>query len=150
LTWLLPQIPTVRTHLCLLTFIPELTYFHQEYLLPHSSLLLLFTTSAQTHIFAEIRIDAIRFLDLYLDVLPSVVVAGWEEDGDTHGSRVLDGYLSILNAGTKFGGNEGRFLRQIVIVLCSRRYRSTKSNIYSKCCAVHSSKWPRLPVHTSR
>ncbi|TFK57197.1 hypothetical protein OE88DRAFT_1619628 [Heliocybe sulcata] len=74
---------------------------------PHASHLLLFTTSAQTHIFPEIRVDAVRFLDIFLDVMPDYIVKGWDESRAdsvaSHGSRVLDGYMGILNAGTKFG-----------------------------------------------
>jgi Rix1 complex component involved in 60S ribosome maturation len=74
----------------------------QDDLAPHSPTLLLFTASAQTHIFPEIQIDAIQFLDLYLDTFPDVVVCGWR-DGKSHGKRILEGYLSILSAGTKLG-----------------------------------------------
>ncbi|KDR85071.1 hypothetical protein GALMADRAFT_233681 [Galerina marginata CBS 339.88] len=88
LAWMLPRIPL-------------------EDLIPHAPLLLLFTTSAQTHIFAEIRIDAVRFLDVLLDCIPESVIAGWCEMTDGHGSRVLGGYLGILNAGTKYGETEG-------------------------------------------
>ncbi|RDB28596.1 Testis-expressed sequence 10 protein [Hypsizygus marmoreus] len=87
-SWLLPRIP-------------------QEDLVPHSPLLLLFTTSAQTHIFPEIRIDAIRFLNLFLECIPQAVIAGWDEGTDGHGARILEGYLGILNAGTKFGETDG-------------------------------------------
>ncbi|KAG6842589.1 hypothetical protein C0991_000115 [Blastosporella zonata] len=87
-SWLLPRTP-------------------QGDIMPHSPLLLLFTTSAQTHIFPEIRIDAIRFLDLFLEHIPQAVISGWNEDNNGHGSRVLEGYLGILNAGTKFGETEG-------------------------------------------
>ncbi|KAG5735244.1 Testis-expressed sequence 10 like protein [Termitomyces sp. T112] len=85
-SWLLPRIP-------------------QSDIMPHAPLLLLFTTSAQTHIFPEIRIDAIRFLDLFLEHIPRAVTVGWDFNG--HGSRVLEGYLGILNAGTKFGEADG-------------------------------------------
>ncbi|ETW87294.1 hypothetical protein HETIRDRAFT_59338 [Heterobasidion irregulare TC 32-1] len=88
LGWLLPRIP-------------------HETLVPHSPLLLLFTTSAQTHIFPEIRVDAIRFLDLFLDLIPEVVVSGWKDGKGGHGRRVLEGYLGILNAGTTFGEGAG-------------------------------------------
>ncbi|EMD42224.1 hypothetical protein CERSUDRAFT_110758 [Gelatoporia subvermispora B] len=84
LSWLLPLIPA-------------------DDLIPHSPVLLLFTTSAQTHIFPEIRIDAIRFLDLFLEYIPGVVVEGWTHGVSGHGRRVLKGYLGILNAGTIFG-----------------------------------------------
>ncbi|KAF9822049.1 hypothetical protein IEO21_00043 [Rhodonia placenta] len=73
-----------------------------EDILPHSPVLLLFTTSAQTHIFPEIRIDAIRFLDLFLELIPDVVTEDWLQPS-SHGRRVLEGYLGILNAGTTYG-----------------------------------------------
>ncbi|KAI0053977.1 hypothetical protein FA95DRAFT_1551756 [Auriscalpium vulgare] len=82
--WLLPRIPA-------------------ENLAPHSPVLLLFTTSAQSHIFPEIQIDAVRLLDLLLDHIPRVVVEGCRDGKGGHGKRVLEGYLSILSAGTKFG-----------------------------------------------
>ncbi|KAI0315863.1 hypothetical protein OF83DRAFT_1061342 [Amylostereum chailletii] len=83
-SWILPLIP-------------------KSNLTPHTPMLLLFTTSAQTHIFPEIEIDAVRFLDLFLDIVPAVVVEGWRDGKGGHGRRVLEGYLSILSAGTKFG-----------------------------------------------
>ena len=76
-------------------------------LVPHAQLLLLFTTSAQTHIFPEIRIDAIRFLDLCLEVVPEVVVEGWALGANGHGRRVLEGYLGVLNAGTAYNESGG-------------------------------------------
>ncbi|KAG0708942.1 hypothetical protein DFH29DRAFT_889805 [Suillus ampliporus] len=79
----------------------------KEDLIPHVPLLVLFTTSAQTHIFPEIRIDAVRFLDLFLELVPESVVGGWIEGNPGHGRRVLEGYLGILSAGTKYGGTEG-------------------------------------------
>ncbi|KAL4242182.1 Pre-rRNA-processing protein IPI1 [Abortiporus biennis] len=81
----------------------------QEDILPHSPLLLLFTTSAQTHIFPEIRVDAVRFLDLYLEHIPTVVTQGWAQGTSGHGKRVLEGYIGLLNAGTVYGegGDKG-------------------------------------------
>ncbi|KAK0198378.1 hypothetical protein F5146DRAFT_1218993 [Armillaria mellea] len=87
-TWLFPRIP-------------------KEQLIPHAPTLLLFTSSAQTHIFPEIRIDAIKVLDLLLIYIPEPVISGWNQGGDKHGARVLEGYLGLLNAGTKFGENDG-------------------------------------------
>ncbi|KAL7285185.1 hypothetical protein ACG7TL_000278 [Trametes sanguinea] len=84
-TWLFRQIP-------------------RDDLIPHSPVLLLFTTSAQTHIFPEIRIDAVRFLDIFLEHIPDVVTEGWTQHASgSHGRRVLEGYLGILSAGTSFG-----------------------------------------------
>ena len=73
-------------------------------------MLLLFTTSAQTHIFPEIRINSVRLLDILLECIPDAVTAGWSEDIESHGSRVLGGYLGILNAGTKYGETVGGFI----------------------------------------
>ncbi|KAJ7293677.1 hypothetical protein C8J57DRAFT_34512 [Mycena rebaudengoi] len=86
--WLFPRIPI-------------------DNLVPHSTALLLFTTSAQTHIFPEIRVDAIRFLNLFLEYIPAATVAGWNKGDTENGSRVLEGYLGILSAGTKFGETDG-------------------------------------------
>ncbi|EAU93050.2 hypothetical protein CC1G_06770 [Coprinopsis cinerea okayama7 len=71
----------------------------EENLVPHSHLLLLYTTSAQTHIFPEIRIDAVRFLDIFLEKIPEVLVNGLNHTVKGHGQRILDGYLGLLNAG---------------------------------------------------
>ncbi|KAG5648058.1 hypothetical protein DXG03_007093 [Asterophora parasitica] len=59
------------------------------------------------HIFPEIRIDAIRFLDLLLEHIPQAVIVGWNEDNNGHGARILEGYLGVLNAGTKYGETDG-------------------------------------------
>ncbi|TFK30516.1 hypothetical protein FA15DRAFT_579745 [Coprinopsis marcescibilis] len=73
----------------------------EEDLIPHSHILLLYTTSAQTHIFPEIRIDAVRFLDILLEKIPDALVDGLRS-GNGHGQRILEGYLGLLSAGTKF------------------------------------------------
>lgn len=64
-------------------------------------MLLLFVTSAQTNIFPAIRIDAVRVLDLLLDLTPDLVVQNWTEPDNT-GSRVLEGYLGLLSAGSNY------------------------------------------------
>lgn len=79
----------------------------QEDLVPHAPLILLFTSSAQTHIFPEIRIDAIRFLNIFLEYFPEVIVRGWDTANNSTGSRVLEGYLGVLSAGTITGDAEG-------------------------------------------
>lgn len=71
-----------------------------EDVVPHASIFLLYTSSAQTHIFPEIRIDAVRLLDLFLECIPETVVSGWDTKVNSHGGRILAGYLGILNAGT--------------------------------------------------
>ncbi|KAK0536552.1 rRNA processing protein [Tilletia horrida] len=40
--------------------------------------LILYTVSALSHIFTEVRIDALRVLDLLLDHIPTAVAAGWD------------------------------------------------------------------------
>ena len=77
---------------------------------PHAPTLLLFTTSALTHIFPEIRIDAVRFLDVFIECIPDIVVHGWSHSNSSHGRRVLDGYLGVLSAGTAYGHDGGEFI----------------------------------------
>lgn len=103
-------------------------------MIPHTPLLILFTTSAQTHIFPEIRIDAIRFIDLFLEVIPETLVSGWTE-GSGHGNRVLDGYLGILNAGTKFSEAEGEKPLDFFLLWMSLTtlFRSNASDLDSQC-----------------
>ncbi|KAL5519515.1 IPI1 [Sanghuangporus vaninii] len=85
----------------------------KDHLVPHAATLLLFTASAQSHIFLEIRLDAIRLLDLFLELIPEQVVSGFWDNwvGGTrasHGRKLLDGYLSLLNVGTRFSEDEGK------------------------------------------
>jgi pre-rRNA-processing protein IPI1 len=54
----------------------------------------------------------VRFLDLFLELVPESVVSGWMEGNSGHGRRVLEGYLGILSAGTKYGGAEGKKLHK--------------------------------------
>lgn len=116
-------------------------------------MLLLFTTSAQTHIFPEIRIDAIRFLDLYLDLIPEIVVGGWRDGKGGHGKRVLGGYLGVLNAGTKFGDDGGVFslVYRVTLQLELRspddcfRYRSSSGYIDRKRRSLDCSKYSSFP-----
>ncbi|KAL5533670.1 hypothetical protein ACEPAG_130 [Sanghuangporus baumii] len=94
LSWLLPRIP-------------------KDHLVPHAATLLLFTASAQSHIFLEIRLDAIHLLDLLLELIPEQVVSGFWGNwvGGTragHGRKLLDGYLGLLNVGTRFSEDEGK------------------------------------------
>ena len=84
---------------------------------------MLFTTSALSHIFPEIRIDAVRLLDVLLGVIPEVVIDGWPhvsnpsssgadneepesalKESISYGGSVLDGYLALLDLKGKLGG----------------------------------------------
>ena len=107
-TWIFPRIPIVSTSPSRLEMNRRIPSALQHSLAPHSSTLLLFTTSGQTHIFPEIRIDAVRFIDLYLETFPDLVVCGWRDGKNGHSRRVLDGYLSILNVSTKLGEEGGK------------------------------------------
>ncbi|KAL9933966.1 hypothetical protein V8E36_007048 [Tilletia maclaganii] len=48
--------------------------------------LILYTISALSHIFTEVRIDALRILDLLLDYIPTAVVGDW--NGFAHAARL--------------------------------------------------------------
>ncbi|KAI6007344.1 hypothetical protein EDD15DRAFT_2396785 [Pisolithus albus] len=110
-------------------------------LIPHVPQLLLFTTSAQTHIFPEIRVDAVRYLDLFLGVLPDYVVMGWNESGSGLGRRILEGYLGLLNVSTKFGekiSDDRTSVASTGSVTLSAQSRLVVLRSLSKflCCAV--------------
>ncbi|KAJ1024872.1 hypothetical protein NDA16_002908 [Ustilago loliicola] len=59
LAWMLPQIPA-------------------QLLGPYHNTLLLFTTSALSHIYPEVRLDAVKVLDVCLEILPHAATSGWE------------------------------------------------------------------------
>ncbi|KAI9624922.1 hypothetical protein KEM48_008644, partial [Puccinia striiformis f. sp. tritici PST-130] len=85
---------------------------------PFCSIIIFFASSALSHIFADIRVDAIYIIDILLDVAPDCVVAGWPRDrradlqsnggSDTQstnlpqqpGLRLLQLYLSLLSIGS--------------------------------------------------
>lgn len=85
----------------------QISHCAQEDLIPHQPILLLFAASAQTHIFPEIRLDAIRLLKIFLEHMPHAVVEGWDGDSSGHAARILEGYLGFLNAGPKIRGADG-------------------------------------------
>ncbi|KIO28828.1 hypothetical protein M407DRAFT_22080 [Tulasnella calospora MUT 4182] len=64
-------------------------------LIPHANAVLLHATSAFSHIFADVRVDSLLFLDLIMERTPSVL------NGSRN--RVLDGYLSLLGLRGKVG-----------------------------------------------
>lgn len=59
LAWMLPQVPA-------------------QLLSPYHNTLLLFITSALSHIYPEVRLDAIKVLDICLENFSDIVTAGWE------------------------------------------------------------------------
>ncbi|CAD6957328.1 unnamed protein product [Tilletia laevis] len=61
-------------------------------LLLYAPSLILYTVSALSHIFTEVRIDALRILNLLLDHIPEAVVRGW------------DGFAPALRSGSHSGG----------------------------------------------
>ncbi|KAG8934272.1 hypothetical protein FRC01_004053 [Tulasnella sp. 417] len=64
-------------------------------LIPHANAVLLHATSALSHIFADVRVDSLLFLDLLMERTPSAL--------SRSRSRVLDGYLSLLGLRGKVG-----------------------------------------------
>lgn len=140
--WLLPIIPpvccrpTLRRHFALTSTVK------QDNLAAHSSVLLLFASSAQTHIFPEIRIDATRLITLLLDYIPDAVVAGWSSKHEGHGARILQGYLGILNGGTRFGETDGSSQIQLALLRDSPNvsFRTHAGDFYSEC---HTVRWGR-------
>lgn len=75
---------------------------------------------------------AIRFLNLLLEHIPATIVSGWNEGNAGHGSRVLEGYLGLLNAGTKFGETDGKFFMVHFTYDRPILFRSYEGNINSQ------------------
>jgi pre-rRNA-processing protein IPI1 len=89
-------------------------------LAPHVPVLLLFSASALSHIFPEIRVDAVRFIDILLDIVPDTVVGNWansdmsplaNQGGEasasgtsSSGRWILEGYLALLDVSSSSGG----------------------------------------------
>ena len=71
---------------------------------PFSSILLLFTASGLSHIFPEVRLDSIKFLDILMDFIPESVCQGWAgHSNSSHltsmgGKQIIDCYTALLNA----------------------------------------------------
>lgn len=71
----------------------------QTSLAPHLPLLLLQTSSALSHIFPEIRLDAARLVNLFLEHIPKHVTSSWP----SHTSTILEG----LRLTVGLGGDKG-------------------------------------------
>ncbi|KAI7861883.1 hypothetical protein BDF14DRAFT_1897792 [Spinellus fusiger] len=56
---------------------------------PFLPLLIMYTCSAMTHIYEDVRLDAIRLIDLWVTIAPDVLVI-------KHWDRVTNNYLSLL------------------------------------------------------
>ncbi|RHZ46096.1 hypothetical protein Glove_634g10 [Diversispora epigaea] len=58
---------------------------------PFIPLLIIFTCSAMTHIYEDIRADAIKFMEIWTTVAPDVVVNGFWQ-------KVIQNYITLLNS----------------------------------------------------
>ncbi|TIA82131.1 hypothetical protein E3P89_01275 [Wallemia ichthyophaga] len=71
---------------------------------PYSSILLLFTASGLSHIFPEVRLDSIKFLDILIDFIPQFVINGWAVASSSTnptsigGRQIIECYLALLSA----------------------------------------------------
>ncbi|TIB79485.1 hypothetical protein E3Q23_00122, partial [Wallemia mellicola] len=71
---------------------------------PFSPILLLFTASGLSHIFPEVRLDSIKFLDILIDFIPDFVVQGWAGRSLSNnvtsigGRQIIECYMALLNA----------------------------------------------------
>jgi pre-rRNA-processing protein IPI1 len=74
--------------------------------------LIFFTTSSLSHIYPDVRMDAVRALNLLLDVCPEAMALNWSAGGSSpvastsassgsseqsHSMRVLECYLALLH-----------------------------------------------------
>lgn len=74
-------------------------------LAPFAPALLLFTTSALSHIATTVRLDALLVLELLLETMPRATTEAWHGalDGaaDGHGKRVLQAFFALLGVGAE-------------------------------------------------
>jgi hypothetical protein len=56
---------------------------------PFMPLLIIYTCSAMTHIFEDVRLDAVKLMDLWIDIAPNVIVSKFW-------NRVTGNYMSLL------------------------------------------------------
>ncbi|KAK9897214.1 hypothetical protein P389DRAFT_194842 [Cystobasidium minutum MCA 4210] len=87
LAWYLPGLPSIV-------------------LQPHHSILLFFATSSMSHIYPDIRLDAVRALNIMLDIFPESIALPWWGEGTSSKSKnseddlpnkVLECYLSLIH-----------------------------------------------------
>ncbi|CAG8451772.1 10250_t:CDS:10, partial [Acaulospora morrowiae] len=62
---------------------------------PFLPLLIVYTCSAMTHIYEDIRIDAIKFVEIWLSVAPDIVVDGFWR-------KIIQNYISLLSSESNF------------------------------------------------
>lgn len=82
---------------------------------PYIASILLFVTSAMSHITMPVRLDALRILDLLLKKAGAAVTHGWEgavnketQIGDAHGQRVLQAFFAMIGvAGDAAAARQG-------------------------------------------
>ncbi|KAJ3363049.1 Testis-expressed sequence 10 protein [Allomyces javanicus] len=79
--------PSVRT--ALLTHMKRvLSSLDSQHIHPFVALFMMYLTSAMTHIFEDIRVDALRFLDLWIEQCPHLLLP--------HTSQILANYVGML------------------------------------------------------
>ena len=74
---------------------------YQSTLSPHLPVLLLQTSSALSHIFPDIRLDACKLVHVLIQHLPSYVVAAWPRGG----SNILEGLRLAVGLGEEKGSS---------------------------------------------
>lgn len=57
---------------------------------PFMPILIMYTCSAMTHIFEDVRLDAVKFMNLWIQIAPDVVVSKFW-------NRIRGNYMSLLS-----------------------------------------------------
>lgn len=92
-----------------------------EILRPYASTIILYTTSAMSHIYPDIRIDAVKTADLCLKTFGDLLLNGWDRRfkrnslesstnnnvPQSHGERLLDCYMTLLGSSIKKDATQG-------------------------------------------
>jgi len=92
--WYLITLPTVR-----LLSVEGIVLTAQSILTPHLPLLQLQTSSALSHIFPEIRLDAARLVHLFLEQIPTHITSSWPAAEST----IMEGLRLTVGLGNDKG-----------------------------------------------
>lgn len=77
----------------------KFTQVPEQMLVPFFSTFMVYTCSAMTHIFEEIRVDALKFVNVWILSFPILV--------ESYGSKLVPNFISILSNGGGNSSNSG-------------------------------------------
>ncbi|KAI8647896.1 Rix1 complex component [Parasitella parasitica] len=90
---------------------------------PFMSLLVIYTCSAMTHIFEDVRLDAIKLMDLWIQIAPDIIVSKFW-------NRVTGNYMSLLTVDSNSINSNSNTASSVAITTASVKAAVTKSHLH--------------------